>query len=106
MKNAQIAPPTDLARLEHYAQSGATDAELADLAGLTEKQLRRRYRRQLRQWRAAGRCYLRAAQFKTALKGNAPMLTWLGKHELQQGEQETTIAEPVKTYIGIDLDAV
>jgi len=94
--------------VESHAASGATDAEIAAYFGLPEEQLRAHFQRQLDKCRAAIHTRLRAAQLKIALEGNPTLLTWLGRHELHQdtSEPQGFGPEPLKTYIGIDLDAV
>ena len=95
-----------LAEVKKLALAGATYKEMAAVLGLTTQVLRERYRAEIRKARASLRVGLRSAQIRKAMAGDPRMLTWLGKHELGQDADDASAADPVKTYVGVDVEAV
>jgi len=96
----------DKGNVEKYAGMGASDGDIADILGISEEKLVRRYRKVLRHVRALRRIHLHQAQFTTAMKGNATLLTFLGKQELGQNDNRENMVEPVKGYVGIEVGEV
>jgi hypothetical protein len=66
------------------AYAGCTDHDIACRHLVTEEHIRERYAVDLEIARGNRAYVLRKAQFITALKGNGPLLTWLGRNELGQ----------------------
>jgi hypothetical protein len=81
---ASTVPMITPKQVEKLAYAGATDAEIADRFLLDESVVANDYRPVLRVARAVRRMQIRGAQFNVATKGNASMLTWLGRNELGQ----------------------
>jgi hypothetical protein len=79
------------------AYAGCTDHDIARRHLVTEEHIRERYAADLEIARGNRAYVLRKAQFVTALKGNGPLLTWLGRNELGQSlsPQQPLEAEPV-----------
>jgi hypothetical protein len=78
------------------AYVGCTDHDIARRHQVTEEHIRERYAIDLEIARGNRAYALRKAQFVTALKGNASLLTWLGRNELGQSlsPQQPLEAEP------------
>ena len=72
--------------VEHMAQLGCTDNEIAKFLGITDHALRRHFNDQLLDGRHRLRTSLRQAQIRVALEGQPTMLVWLGKNLLSQNE--------------------
>lgn len=70
--------------LLHLAAVQCPDEDIADSVGCRRRHLRRDFGRLLRQTRAKARCNLRKMQWSSAMKGNVPMLQWLGRQYLAQ----------------------
>ncbi len=96
----------DMDAVAKSALNGASDSDIADSLEVSEKYLIRHCRKLLRRVRASRRVHLHRAQFATAMKGNATLLTFLGKHELGQNDSKENMAEPVKAYVGIEVEKV
>jgi hypothetical protein len=80
--------PLDPEKVKALAAGGATDAEIAAYFERPVASITGRFRKQLKAGRARRRISIRQAQNKAALvKGNATLLTWLGKNELGQTER-------------------
>jgi hypothetical protein len=77
-------------KIEEFASLGLTDKEITDLAEIDPRD----YRAAIAKGRARLHQTLRRAQLKSALKGNASMLIFLGKVYLNQKE---IIAHDVST---------
>ena len=79
------------------AYVGCTDHDIARRHQVTEEHIRERYAADLEIARGNRAYALRKAQFLAALKGNGPLLTWLGRNELGQSlsPQQPLEAEPV-----------
>jgi DNA-binding Lrp family transcriptional regulator len=80
--------PLDDAKIVKLASCGLTNAEIADLLGVSEATLKRRAQVALSAGRAQLKLRLRKKQIAVALKGNVSMLIWLGKVYL--GQREST----------------
>lgn len=78
------------AKIEEFASLGLTDREISDLAEIKPAD----FKDAISRGRARLHKTLRTAQIKSALKGNASMLIFLGKVYLNQRE---TIAHDVST---------
>jgi AraC-like DNA-binding protein len=72
--------------VEHMAQLGCTDNEIAQYLGITDHSLRRNFQDELINGRHRLRTSLRQAQIRVALEGQPTMLVWLGKNLLSQNE--------------------
>lgn len=72
--------------VEHMAQLGCTDNEIAQYLGITDHSLRRNFQDELINGRHKLRTSLRQAQIRVALEGQPTMLIWLGKNLLSQNE--------------------
>lgn len=72
--------------VEHMAQLGCTDNEIAQYLGITDHALRRNFQDELINGRHRLRTSLRQAQIRVALEGQPTMLIWLGKNLLSQNE--------------------
>jgi DNA-binding Lrp family transcriptional regulator len=106
MAEGQDSIGIDLLKVEQYAGNGAPDGDIADALGITEDVLTRQCAGLLRRVRAKRRTLLRHAQQEAAMKGNTTMLTWLGKHDLQQDDKHENNAPAVKQYVGVDVEKV
>lgn len=76
----------DAAKVEEYLHLGSPVAEIADYLGVSESTLRRKFRVLIRKSRANRRIHLREFQWQQAERGSVPMLIFLGKLELGQGD--------------------
>ena len=72
--------------VEHMAQLGCTDNEIAKYLGITDHSLRRNFEDELINGRHRLRTSLRQAQIRFALEGQPTLLIWLGKNLLSQNE--------------------
>ncbi len=88
------ARPTPAA-VQSYAYNGCTDREIADRFGLAEADVRATFGAVLAMARSVRAYALRKAQTDLATgKGNAAMLTWLGRNELGQALHPAGGGEP------------
>jgi hypothetical protein len=69
--------------VEHAAM-GYTMQELAELTGVSEDTLSRRYAEAIKRGRSLRNASLRRRQYEIAMEGNSTMLIWLGKQYLGQ----------------------
>ncbi|MGD0771049.1 MAG: hypothetical protein ABSB42_22925 [Tepidisphaeraceae bacterium] len=83
---AEVNGLTDPVRLEIHklAINGATNRDISELLKIGEPELEERFGALLVEARAERRVMLRKLQNAAAQKGNAGILTLLGKHELGQ----------------------
>jgi hypothetical protein len=72
--------------LQKLAKYGMTNVEIADFFGCDESLIRKSYSEYLTKGRAEMKLRLRQLQWKSAEKGNAVMLIWLGKQILGQSD--------------------
>ena len=76
--------PVPFDEVEHLAQLGCTDRDIANYFGVKEDTLRRGFAENLIKGRHNLKVTLRQAQLRVALEGNPTMLIWLGKNILSQ----------------------
>jgi transcription initiation factor TFIIIB Brf1 subunit/transcription initiation factor TFIIB len=76
--------------VEGMASVGATNTEIADVLGVDEGTIRKRFPETLDKARAGLKVRLRRKQIELALEGNPTMLVWLGKQILKQTERVDT----------------
>jgi hypothetical protein len=74
----------DPAEVRKHAKGGSSNVEISHFLGCDEAVIRRRFAKELKQGRAERKMIIRQAQNKLAMEGNATMLIWLGKNELDQ----------------------
>jgi hypothetical protein len=86
---ATAIPPISEKLVEQYAYAGATDREIADRFLIDPADLQRDYPNVLRVARALRSMSIRGLQYDLAKKLNGPMLTWLGRNELNQSLNPT-----------------
>lgn len=77
----------DPAKVELLAGCGCTVEEIAAKLDCSRDTLYERFSDNLKKGREAGKSSLRGKQFEMAMKGNVPMLIWLGKQLLGQRDQ-------------------
>lgn len=85
---ARPKKPIDYALVEKLAQIHCTQAEIAEIVGVTTKTLQRdtEFCRIYKKGLHAGKMSLRRKQWQAAENGNTTMLIWLGKQYLEQKE--------------------
>ena len=76
----------DTEEVQKLAKYGMTNVEIADFFGCDESLIRKSYSEYLTKGRAEMTVRLRQLQWKSAEKGNAVMLIWLGKQLLGQSD--------------------
>jgi hypothetical protein len=81
--------------VEQLAYAGGTDAEIADRFLVDESVIANEFQLVLRKARAVRHIQIRGLQFDVAKKGNAPILTWLGRNELGQSLNPTSPGQPM-----------
>lgn len=74
----------DAKHVEQLAALGAKNTEIADFFGCSVDTITRRFAENLAKGRSNLKMSLRRWQLKSAEKGNATMLVWLGKQTLGQ----------------------
>ena len=72
--------------VQKLSKFGMTNIEIADFFGCDESLIRKSYSEYLTKGRAEMKLRLRQLQWKSAEKGNAVMLIWLGKQILGQSD--------------------
>ena len=72
--------------VQKLSKFGMTNVEIADFFGCDESLIRKSYSEYLTKGRAEMKLRLRQLQWKSAEKGNAVMLIWLGKQILGQSD--------------------
>lgn len=72
--------------VRRFARFGCNDSEIADLVGVSNDTIQRRFGPILREARAHRKLVLRYLQFRNARNGNAALQIWLGKNELGQSD--------------------
>ena len=77
----------DPRQVEALTRLGSPASEVADLLGVSESAIRKRFKALLAKARAGRRMKLREYQWKLAREGNVTMLVFLGKVELGQGRE-------------------
>ena len=81
--NKRIIPPDEVEKL---ALLHCTNKEIAEFFGITVKTLEYNFAEKIQKARNVTKQRLRRAQLEVALKGNVPMLIWLGKNILSQSD--------------------
>jgi hypothetical protein len=81
--------------VEGFTKLGSPASEIADYFGVSESTIRRRFPKLLARSRAVRRMKLREFQWNQAKDGSVPMLIFLGKEELGQGQEATEIEDKV-----------
>jgi hypothetical protein len=76
------------------ASEGASNRDIAAILGCDHVTVANRFSPILTKKRAERRLKLRKAQMDAALAGNATMLVWLGKNELDQADNPATADPP------------
>lgn len=79
-----IIPPDEVEKL---ALLHCTNKEIAEFFGIAVKTLEYNFADLIQKARMTTKQRLRRAQLEVALKGNVPMLIWLGKNILGQQDQ-------------------
>lgn len=74
-----------------------TMIEMADIVGVSQDTLKRRYADIINKGKAEGKMRLRRKQVEVAMSGNHTMLIWLGKQML--GQRETPLADDVEKIL-------
>ena len=72
--------------VQKLSKFGMTNVEIADFFGCDESLIRKSYSEYVTKGRAEMKLRLRQLQWKSAEKGNAVMLIWLGKQILGQSD--------------------
>lgn len=75
------------------AFDGAKNSEIAAVLGVDDGTIKSRFSPILTQKRSARRAALRKKQTDMALRGNVPLLIWLGKQELEQVDRRDVDAK-------------
>jgi hypothetical protein len=71
-------------QVRNLAQIGCTELEMTTVLKCSERTLRRRFGRLIKEGRERMKVSLRRRQYEVAMRGNATMLIWLGKQYLGQ----------------------
>lgn len=79
----------DEERIGQMAFDGCKNSEIAHCLGCDDETLKNNYSPILDKKRAERKAALRAKQTERALKGDIPMLIFLGKNELEQTDRQT-----------------
>ena len=82
--NKRVVPPDEVEKL---ALLHCTNKEIAEFFGITAKTLEYNFAEKIQKARNTTKQRLRRAQLEVAMKGNVPMLIWLGKNILGQQDQ-------------------
>ncbi len=100
--------PIDEKQVERMAAIGCTDTEIATVLNISESYLKRRAADALKRGRARLKRSLRRKQVHLAMKGNVPMLIWLGKQYLNQRDRQdvTQSGEEIKIAERIVTDRI
>lgn len=84
---ARPLTPIDEEKVAELAYRGARNSEIAFVLGVDDETISARFSRLLNKKRAERRLALRDAQTSKAMMGDATMLIWLGKNELDQTDK-------------------
>lgn len=96
--------PADAETITKLAAIGCTQREIAEVAGVSERTLRRRFSAEFERGRAMACVSLRRSQWALAMKGDARMLRWLGIQFLGQRDRPDDRPAASDDYT-IDLSA-
>lgn len=102
-RNNIPVPPDEV---EHLAQLGCHNTEIADYFGITDTALRNNFADFLAKGRAQLKQSLRRAQIQYALGGNATLLIWLGKNILGQTDSPQTAEKEVLPFTDEEIDDI
>ena len=80
----RIIPPEEVEKLASYH---CTNTEIAEFFDIPIKTLEYNFAKRIQKAKMTTKQRLRRAQLEVALKGNVPMLIWLGKNMLGQSDQ-------------------
>ena len=101
---ARRPKPVDAAQVVKLGRLGLTQAEIADVLGVSQQTISRRFRVHLVRARALLRMSLRRAQYRRAIKDKSDrMLIHLGRCELGQGpaaDRGAALAELLADLVG------
>jgi hypothetical protein len=78
------AQPIDTKQIEELISLGASEAEIADLMGISETEFRQRFRKLATKAKVHRSISLRRAQLQSAMDGDVRSLIFLGKQYLGQ----------------------
>ncbi len=84
----------DEERVADLAYKGASNRDIAAVLGCDHKTIASRFSPILEKRRADRRIALKEAQLMAAIGGNATMLIWLGKNELDQTDKPVSAENP------------
>ena len=85
----------DPKQVEAFTRLGSPASEIADFLGVSESTIRRKFPKQLARSSAVRRMKLREFQWSQAKDGSVPMLIFLGKEELGQGQEAKEIEDKI-----------
>jgi hypothetical protein len=94
----ELAANSEQARVSELALAGCSTADIALLAGCGKTKLHQVHRKTIAKARAERRKQILENQNAAAAKGNATILVWLGKVELDQADKKAR-PEPVDAYL-------
>jgi len=77
----------DPKQVEAFTRLGSPASEISDFLGVSESAIHRKLPKQVAKSRAVRRMKLREFQWNQAKDGSVPMLIFLGKEELGQGQE-------------------
>ena len=107
IKVGQTVVDTEI--LYKLALFGANNCELAEFFGTNESQIRYYFNEYLSKARASLKMKLKRAQLKVAIENESvPMLIWMGKQYLGQGEPTQTLVDnpTVLPFVTADSDDI
>ena len=87
---------SDGAEVKKLASFGCNNSEIAELLGVTEGTIRKRFSDNLTKGRSSLKKSLRRKQIEIALSGNVTMLIWLGKNMLGQTDKQEITGDEEK----------
>jgi hypothetical protein len=94
----ELAAKSEQARVSELALAGCSTADIALLAGCGKTKLHQVHKKTIAKARAERRKQILENQNAAAAKGNATILIWLGKVELDQVDKKPR-PEPVDAYL-------
>lgn len=78
---------TQVEQIKTLARCHCPDNEIAAFMGVSENTIQRHFGALLKESRDAGKCNIRAKQYRLAMDGNVSLLIWLGKQLLKQSDK-------------------
>lgn len=91
-------------QVQHLASIGVSDADIATLAGASERTIQVRFRAELTRGRAQKRTRLLAAMMKRAEAGSDKLLIWLSQQWLDMRPAAPRQPESAETVIRVVED--